>query len=448
MPYRSNTELPEAVRELPEHAQTIFRSAFNAAMKEYEDEDVAFAVAWAAVKRVYRQIESGEWVRKSGSRTREFKSFPFEYQADETRIVEGHAAIFGNIDSGNGFFKDTIHQGAFKDALANPEHKRRIRYLWNHDLDLPPLGPILAISEDSTGLYFKARLTEGVHLSDQLYRLLRDNALDELSIGFVPDDWNMEEVPNVGTVRHLKRITPFDVSHVNFGMNLAAQVMSVKSWGYSNMDYKGAIPFHSYPLADIDTPWDAGPEIKDATPEELMRMCAWYDSENPDLRGSYKLPHHTRSGYKTVWRAVANAMARLMQGNTDIPEVDRKGVYNHLARHYKEFGKEPPEFKTDVSRSAREIRILCGDYTTLDFVTDALRELKSGDILTNVGAGEVWEVFRQLRDVLDSSGYCVPEVPAKLLHKATKAESGTNLEDLDLRKTKLLLDLLKVSKHV
>jgi cation transport regulator len=63
MPYSSNLELPPAVRNhLPLHAQDIFREAFNHAWDEYGgDEERAFRVAWAAVKRQYRRRDS-EWV--------------------------------------------------------------------------------------------------------------------------------------------------------------------------------------------------------------------------------------------------------------------------------------------------------------------------------------------------------------------------------------------------
>jgi len=76
-------------------------------------------------------------------------------------------------------------------------------------------------------------------------------------------------------------------------------------------------------------------------------MCTWYDKENPDIKSSYKLPHHTAKGHKTVWRGVAAAMAALLgaRGGVNIPASDRKGVYNHLAKHYKEFDKEVPKFK-------------------------------------------------------------------------------------------------------
>jgi len=65
MPYNSTRDLPAPVREhLPEHAQEIFRSAFNNALDEYgpSDEERAFRVAWAAVKRDYEKDEkTGQW---------------------------------------------------------------------------------------------------------------------------------------------------------------------------------------------------------------------------------------------------------------------------------------------------------------------------------------------------------------------------------------------------
>ena len=62
MPYATNEDLPSALRRsLPEHAQDIFRSAFNAAWESYgrkdpsHREEIAHRVAWAAVKRRYRK---------------------------------------------------------------------------------------------------------------------------------------------------------------------------------------------------------------------------------------------------------------------------------------------------------------------------------------------------------------------------------------------------------
>ena len=64
MPYKSISYLPKSVRDhLPTHAQEIFKEAFNSAWHEYADpdkrrghdslEEVAFKIAWAAVKHQY-----------------------------------------------------------------------------------------------------------------------------------------------------------------------------------------------------------------------------------------------------------------------------------------------------------------------------------------------------------------------------------------------------------
>ncbi|MHB8875822.1 MAG: ChaB family protein [Myxococcaceae bacterium] len=66
-PYQTNDELPSAVRgHLPEHAQDIYREAFNHAWSRYRaDEAVAHRVAWAAVKRSYVKL-GDEWVPRPG----------------------------------------------------------------------------------------------------------------------------------------------------------------------------------------------------------------------------------------------------------------------------------------------------------------------------------------------------------------------------------------------
>lgn len=66
MPYTEGKELPDAVKHhLPQHAQEIFLAAFNHAFAEYEgEEEWAFRVAWAAVKRGYEKGEDGNWHRK------------------------------------------------------------------------------------------------------------------------------------------------------------------------------------------------------------------------------------------------------------------------------------------------------------------------------------------------------------------------------------------------
>lgn len=63
MPYKRNAELPKGVRDaLPEHAQDIYRKAFNSAYTGYKNEETAHKVAWSAVKTTYHKNSHGEWV--------------------------------------------------------------------------------------------------------------------------------------------------------------------------------------------------------------------------------------------------------------------------------------------------------------------------------------------------------------------------------------------------
>lgn len=68
MPYPRNEDLPANLRRiLPEHAQDIFREAFNHAFAahagELRQEEAAHRIAWAAVKRSYAKTSRG-WVRR------------------------------------------------------------------------------------------------------------------------------------------------------------------------------------------------------------------------------------------------------------------------------------------------------------------------------------------------------------------------------------------------
>jgi cation transport regulator len=66
MPYDRNPDLPDSVRDnLPEHAQSIYREAFNSAFEEYKSAtdrrgdasraETAHKVAWSAVKQKYEK---------------------------------------------------------------------------------------------------------------------------------------------------------------------------------------------------------------------------------------------------------------------------------------------------------------------------------------------------------------------------------------------------------
>lgn len=78
MSYNTLSELPDQVKDnLPNHAQEIYKEAFNSAWEQYEDkedrrgnesrEEVAHKVAWSAVKNSYEKSEDGSWVERNNN---------------------------------------------------------------------------------------------------------------------------------------------------------------------------------------------------------------------------------------------------------------------------------------------------------------------------------------------------------------------------------------------
>jgi hypothetical protein len=83
-----------------------------------------------------------------------------------------------------------------------------------------------------------------------------------------------------------------------------------------------------------DTAWDGPAEVKTCGDDlkKLKAICAWFDSENADVKSSYKLPHHEANGLKAVWKGVSAAGNALMgsRGGVDIPDKDVAAVKAHL----------------------------------------------------------------------------------------------------------------------
>jgi len=66
MPYPTNAALPSSVKDnLPEHAQSIYREAFNSGLEQTHSETRAAKIGWAAVTRSYKK-RGGRWVAREG----------------------------------------------------------------------------------------------------------------------------------------------------------------------------------------------------------------------------------------------------------------------------------------------------------------------------------------------------------------------------------------------
>jgi uncharacterized protein len=90
----------------------------------------------------------------------------------------------------------------------------------------------------------------------------------------------------------------------------------------------------------------------DADAKKYRQVYAWFDAgEKQSKKTAYKFPHHevTRRGGvgPANERACISGIGILNggRGGADIPAADRKKVYNHLAAHLRDAGREPPDLK-------------------------------------------------------------------------------------------------------
>lgn len=132
----------------------------------------------------------------------------------ENTIISGYAIVFNIIDSQN----DIVQKGAFEDT--KPEN---IKLLWQHDA-LKPIGIIKSLYEDDYGLKIQAEINNRILLGKETTELVRQKAIDGLSIGFCAKDF---EYDNQG-VRLLKKVDLMEISVVTFPANRNAGIINVK----------------------------------------------------------------------------------------------------------------------------------------------------------------------------------------------------------------------------
>jgi hypothetical protein len=141
--------------------------------------------------------------------------------SDETGIVEGYASLFDAVD----LARDVVTRGAFADALAR-RGARGIRMLWQHD-PAEPIGAWTSLVEDARGLFVRGRLNLGVARAREIHALLRQGAVDGLSIGYRVERARRDRTG----VRRLERIDLWEVSVVTFPMQPGARLEAVKGGG-------------------------------------------------------------------------------------------------------------------------------------------------------------------------------------------------------------------------
>jgi HK97 family phage prohead protease len=154
-----------------------------------------------------------------GADTRKFASLELRALRQDGSF-SGYASVFGEVDLG----KDTVERGAFRKSLSErgPEG---VRMLFQHDPS-EPIGAWKTIREDGRGLYVEGVLADGVARAKEVHQLLKNAALDGLSIGFRTVRAKTDAKSGV---RRILEADLWEISVVTFPMLPSARVQNVKN---------------------------------------------------------------------------------------------------------------------------------------------------------------------------------------------------------------------------
>jgi hypothetical protein len=131
---------------------------------------------------------------------------------------EGYASLFG-VPDGAG---DVMAQGAFAKSLR-ARGLARIRMLYQHFAH-EPIGTWEAIREDARGLYVRGSLVTDIERGRDVLALLRDGALNGLSIGFKTQRARRD--PQTG-LRVLQQVELWEISVVTFPLLEGSAVTAI-----------------------------------------------------------------------------------------------------------------------------------------------------------------------------------------------------------------------------
>ena len=132
---------------------------------------------------------------------------------------EGYASLFNLPDLG----RDIVMPGAFARSLA-ARGTSGIKLLWQHQA-AQPIGSWLEIREDSRGLFVRGKLNLEVGSARELLALLREGAVDGLSIGYRAEKARTDRKSGL---RQLLQVDLWEISLVTFPMLPQARVTAVK----------------------------------------------------------------------------------------------------------------------------------------------------------------------------------------------------------------------------
>jgi HK97 family phage prohead protease len=138
----------------------------------------------------------------------------------------GIASIFGQqfdayIPQRGRVEATVIHPGAFAKTIQERD-PGKVKILWQHRDDLPPIGAAVQLAESRDGLLIAGKIV-GTSLGEDVAKLMRAGVLNELSIGATAIKYDFEDESDT-TVRNVREWMLHEVSVVDEGANPGSRV--------------------------------------------------------------------------------------------------------------------------------------------------------------------------------------------------------------------------------
>lgn len=221
-------------------------------------------------------------------------------------------------------------------------------------------------SEAIADMQFFMDTTHGVDAFNTVAELAK-SGLGEWSYGFDI----LDAAPGVfdgQDVRFLNAVKVHEVSPVMQGAGVNTRTLATKSAKeqaeMAGDAYKAAIRPHLTKSADGE--WNGSKAVKgipaESSVSDLRSVFAWCDpNKDPELKESYKFPHHEAVKGEANLRACITGIAILngARGGAGVPDADRRGVYNHLAAHLEEAKREVPELRANTNSTSLKFADEC-----------------------------------------------------------------------------------------
>ena len=152
----------------------------------------------------------------------EYKAQLFEVKSipeGKNLYIEGYAAVFGNVDT----YQDVLLPGSCEKSITGPGASRIKLCAQHKQTDIiDVIGKVVELKEREKGLWFRAKISNTTKGRDAA-ELILDEAIDEVSIGYVTIDYY-----NEGGLRYLKEIDIREISIVIRAANLEARLESME----------------------------------------------------------------------------------------------------------------------------------------------------------------------------------------------------------------------------